>query len=302
MPEAVEVELVRQSISKEFLGKKLITYNFLKGKFYKKAPPLFQNFKYDLCRVNDSNNLNKSMKLVDVTRKGKLLCLEFQIGDKNSKESKTWWVCNYFGLHGMYRKNEEKLLPNYDKYQKELNIALEFKDINNDIEDIQEESTFLTFYDTSGYGTSFNFFNNSDKYLKNLYKLAIDIFDDEFTLGQFIENFKIIKKKRLKRVEICCILINQGYLCSGIGNYMKCEILYEAELSPFHSINDLTNEQIEKLYQSIKIVSQRHLDANGKNQELMKVYHKDKDSNGNKVVYEKTSDGKKTYWVPEIQK
>jgi len=300
MPESVEVELVRQSISKEFLGKQLITYNFLKGKHYNKVPPLFQIFKFDLYRANDCNNLNKTMKLVDVTRKGKLLSLKFQIGE--GEDCITWWVCNHFGLNGMYRKNEEKFLPNYDKFQKELHVALEFKDFNNYNENIQKESTFLTFYDASGFGTSFMFFNNSDKYVKYLYKLAIDIFDDEFTLEQFIENFEIIRKKKLKRVEICCILINQGYLCSGIGNYLKCEILYEAELSPFRDFRELNEEEIKKLYHSIKIVSQRHLDANGKNQELMEVYYKDKDSNGNKVVYEKTPDGKYTYWIPEIQK
>lgn len=300
MPEGVEVEIATQSISKEFTGKRLITYNFLKGKYYKKAPSLFQKFKYDLCRANDSNI---PMKLVDVSRRGKLLSLEFQIGE--GEDCITWWVCNHFGLHGMYRKNKEKLVPNYDIFEKECHVALEFIDAdnNNDYDkNNQPKSTFLNFYDTSGFGTSFIFFNNPDKYVKLLYKLAIDIFDNEFTLEQFVENFEIIKERALKKFELCRILINQGYLCSGIGNYLKCEILYEAKLSPFRDFRELNEEEIKKLYHSIKIVSQRHLDANGKNQELMEVYYKKKDSNGNKVVYEKTPDGKYTYWIPEIQK
>ena len=34
----------------------------------------------------------------------------------------------------------------------------------------------------------------------------------------------------------------------------------------------------------------------------MKVYQKKKDPKGFNVIYEKTNDGRKTYWVPEIQK
>ena len=291
MPEGVEVEIARREISYEFTGRHLTSYNFLKGKYYKKAPPLFQIFKYDLCRANE---FDTPMVLVDVSRRGKLLSLEFQIGE--GEDCITWWVCNHFGLHGMYRKNEQKLVPNYDIFEKEPHVSLEFS-IDKKI-----KPEFLNFYDTSGFGTSFMFFNNPDKYVKFLNKLAIDIFDDEFTLEQFIENYEIIKKKGLKKFEICRILINQGYLCSGIGNYLKCEILYEAKLSPFRDLRDLNEEEIKRLYHSIKLVSERHLYANGKNQDLMEVYYKKEDSNGNKVVYEKTPDGKYTYWIPEIQK
>ncbi len=285
MPEAPEVEVMNQEIDSDFKGKQLLNYNILKGKAKKKKPKLFLSFEKDL------NNGIAILK--DVTRRGKLLSLEFEFDIKGQK--KTWWVCNYFGLHGSYRIDDDKIVPNYDKGNKNVHISLEFK--KND-----SESSYLNYYDTSGFGSSFTFYNNLDEYIKYLYKNAIDVFDEEFDIKTFKKNFEIVKLKPLSRFNIASILINQGYLCSGIGNYLKCEILYEAKISPNRSINDITDEELEVLYKAIKKVCELHLSKEGRSEEHLKVYGKKVDADGNEIKYEETQDGKKTYWVPEIQK
>lgn len=285
MPEAPEVEVMNQEIDSDFKGKQLLNYNILKGKAKKKRPKLFLSFEKDL------NNGIAILK--DVTRRGKLLSLEFEF-DINGKK-KTWWVCNYFGLHGSYRIDDDKIVPNYDKGNKNVHISLEFK--KND-----SESSYLNYYDTSGFGSSFTFYNNLDEYLKYLYKNAIDVFDEEFDIKTFKKNFEIVKLKPLSKFNIASILINQGYLCSGIGNYLKCEILYEAKISPNRSINDINDEELEVLYKAIKKVCELHLSKEGRSEEHLKVYGKKVDADGNEIKYEETQDGKKTYWVPEIQK
>lgn len=285
MPEAPEVEVMNQEIDSDFKGKQLLNYNILKGKAKKKRPKLFLSFEKDL------NNGIAILK--DVTRRGKLMSLEFEFDIKGKK--KTWWVCNYFGLHGSYRIDDDKIVPNYDKGNKNVHISLEFK--KND-----SESSYLNYYDTSGFGSSFTFYNNLDEYLKYLYKNAIDVFDEEFDIKTFKKNFEIVKLKSLSRFNIASILINQGYLCSGIGNYLKCEILYEAKISPNRSINDIKDEELEVLYKAIKKVCELHLSKEGRSEEHLKVYGKKVDADGNEIKYEETQDGKKTYWVPEIQK
>lgn len=285
MPEAPEVEVMNQEIDSDFKGKQLLNYNILKGKAKKKRPKLFLSFEKDL------NNGIAILK--DVTRRGKLMSLEFEFDIKGKK--KTWWVCNYFGLHGSYRIDDDKIVPNYDKGNKNVHISLEFK--KND-----SESSYLNYYDTSGFGSSFTFYNNLDEYLKYLYKNAIDVFDEEFDIKTFKKNFEIVKLKSLSRFNIASILINQGYLCSGIGNYLKCEILYEAKISPNRSINDIKDEELEVLYKAIKKVCELHLSKEGRSEEHLKVYGKKVDTDGNEIKYEETQDGKKTYWVPEIQK
>ena len=285
MPEAPEVEVMNQEIDSDFKGKQLLNYNILKGKAKKKRPKLFLSFEKDL------NNGIAILK--DVTRRGKLMSLEFEFDIKGKK--KTWWVCNYFGLHGSYRIDDDKIVPNYDKGNKNVHISLEFK--KND-----SESSYLNYYDTSGFGSSFTFYNNLDEYLKYLYKNAIDVFDEEFDIKTFKKNFEIVKLKPLSKFNIASILINQGYLCSGIGNYLKCEILYEAKISPNRSINDIKDEELEVLYKAIKKVCELHLSKEGRSEEHLKVYGKKVDTDGNEIKYEETQDGKKTYWVPEIQK
>lgn len=285
MPEAPEVEVMNQEIDSDFKGKQLLNYNILKGKAKKKRPKLFLSFEKDL------NNGIAILK--DVTRRGKLLSLEFEFDIKGKK--KTWWVCNYFGLHGSYRIDDDKIVPNYDKGNKNVHISLEFKKTDS-------ESSYLNYYDTSGFGSSFTFYNNLDEYLKYLYKNAIDVFDEEFDIKTFKKNFEIVKLKPLSKFNIASILINQGYLCSGIGNYLKCEILYEAKISPNRSINDINDEELEVLYKAIKKVCELHLSKEGRSEEHLKVYGKKVDADGNEIKYEETQDGKKTYWVPEIQK
>ena len=285
MPEAPEIEVMNQEIDSDFKGKQLLNYNIVKGKLKKNKPKLFTSFEKDL--------INGIAILKDVTRRGKLLTLEFEFDINGDK--KTWWVCNYFGLHGSYRINKDKIVPNYDIEDKYIHISLEFKkdDSNSD---------YLEYYDTSGFGTSFTFYNNLDEYVKYVYKNAIDIFDDEFNIKIFKKNLDIVKNKRLSKFDIASILTNKSYLCSGIGNYLKCEILYEAKISPNRNINDIKEDEIEVLYKAIKDICELHLSNEGRSEEHLKVYGKKVDSNGNEIKYEETQDGKKTYWVPEIQK
>ena len=285
MPEAPEVEIMNQEIDDDFKGKQLLNYNILKGKYKKKKPKLFESFEKKLA--------NNICTLAFVARRGKILSLEFEMGEGDNKT--TWWVCNTFGLHGSYRIDDEKLVPNYDKEKKDVHISLEFK--NDD-----DNSSFLNFYDTSGFGSAFYFFNDLDEYVKYLFNTAIDVFDEKFNLNKFKENFDFIKQKNLKRDEICSILTNQKYLCSGIGSYLKSEILYEAKLHPNRSIYNINDEELEVLHKAIKNVCELHLGKEGRSEEHLKVYGKKNDADGNEIKYEDTNDGKKTYWVSEIQK
>ena len=66
MPEAPEVATIEKNINKLYLGNTLTSYVFLKGKHYDKDPSLFKKFKQSL-----------PIKLIEVTRKGKILILHF---------------------------------------------------------------------------------------------------------------------------------------------------------------------------------------------------------------------------------
>jgi formamidopyrimidine-DNA glycosylase len=134
--------------------------------------------------------------------------------------------------------------------------------------------------------------------------------NDDFDLDLFT---KILKKR--KKSNISTILMNQKII-SGIGNYLKSEILYAARINPHRSVASLNEEDIDKLFKEGKRIIKAsyrmggtskkdyvHVDGSkGTFQDFLKVYGKKEDEFGNKIVAEKTKDGRTTYWVPVLQK
>ena len=125
-------------------------------------------------------------------------------------------------------------------------------------------------------------------------------------------------KKRLDKKpkwSIAKALMNQSVV-SGIGNYLKAEILYAAEISPHRLCKDLSKEDISKIaqesfnisrasYQSGGATISTYRDENNKKglySRRFMVYNHKTDLKGNKVIKEVTTDKRSTYWVPAIQK
>ena len=105
-------------------------------------------------------------------------------------------------------------------------------------------------------------------------------------------------------------------LFSGIGNYLKSEILYACKLSPHRLASSLTETDIKNIYTNSKKIAKESYnqggasvrdfsniyDEKGMYTNILKVYFQKEDPNGNKVVKETTKDKRTTHWVPEIQK
>lgn len=133
--------------------------------------------------------------------------------------------------------------------------------------------------------------------------------DDNFDFALFM---KILARK--EKSNISTVLMNQKII-SGIGNYLKSEILYAAGINPHRSVASLSEVERKKIFMEGKRIikasyrlggtSKRdyvHVDGGtGNFQDFLKVYGKKEDPEGRKVVREKTKDNRSTYWVPEIQ-
>jgi formamidopyrimidine-DNA glycosylase len=110
------------------------------------------------------------------------------------------------------------------------------------------------------------------------------------------------------------VMMDQS-IFSGIGNYLKSEILYQARVGPDSIINNIpddimkdifliTLDKIRKSYKAGGASIRHYSDIRGNEGEYsfdFAVYQKKKDPLGNKVVMEKTKDGRTSHWVPEIQ-
>lgn len=141
-------------------------------------------------------------------------------------------------------------------------------------------------------------------------EIGPDFINHQITLEDFSAK---IKNKRIKTQDLAKFLLDPKRI-SGIGNYLKAEILYDAELYPGKLISELKDPEIERLYNSCKKIIQLAFQGKGltikdyktPNNEVgtyqTKVYKKDLDLLGNKVEKAKFKDGRTTHYVPAIQK
>ena len=239
MPEIVEVKKYVDYLKNIILDKKIIEINVLKGKYKKNL------IKLGDCFEMINNNL--PIVIVDIFSKGKFLCFILNVSGKkmymfNTLGLKGGWIVknnnlnNYIKIdeneNNLYEINVEKDLPN---------IEFMIKDDNIDFS--------LYFYDSLSFG-SIKFIDNENELIKKLKTIGPDVMDNNTT-------FEVFKKCLLKDKPNNCIietLVNQKIL-SGIGNYLRSEIIWLSKINPFTKIKDLSDDDIEKIYNSTKMIT-----------------------------------------------
>lgn len=91
---------------------------------------------------------------------------------------------------------------------------------------------------------------------EELEKLGPEVLDPRFTLDAFHQ----IMQKRKGTIKTT--LINQEVL-AGIGNGYSDEILWHAEIRPDKKINELDDQQLSRLYDSIQFIFKRGIEQGG---------------------------------------
>src|SRR5699024_3316892 len=74
-------------------------------------------------------------------------------------------------------------------------------------------------------------------------KLGPDVLHPKTTPGDILDRFR---NKRFQNRRLTTLLLDQGFL-SGLGNYLRSEILFIAGIHPSYKLKDCSNEQIERL-------------------------------------------------------
>lgn len=123
----------------------------------------------------------------------------------------------------------------------------------------------------------------------------------------------VISNDRLKDKQICGFLLEQKYF-SGVGNWVRAEVLYESRISPHRKIGSLSLDDRYRLYfYSCKILRDaykvrgltisNYIDPEGELGEYpVKVYAQSKDPFDNEVVRSVLDDKRTIHWVPILQK
>ena len=171
------------------------------------------------------------------------------------------------------------------------------------------DGTRVFFNDQRNFGT-LKMVPGRQELVKKLQSLGPDMLSEQVSDARFTD--ALMKKPEWSLAEA---LMDQSLVC-GVGNYVKAESLYRAQLSPHRQVNTLQPADFSRLKQSIQVVLQeaykrggasiqtyRDFDGNeGEYSQRFLVYNQDRDPNGNEVVREKTEDGRTTHWVPAVQK
>ena len=220
--------------------------------------------------------------LKNVQCKGKFIYFTFSGKQHDS------FLFSTLGMTGMWSNSRTK----------HSRVVLSFKD---------EEP--LYYNDIRNFGT-LKFVETKKELDKKLNSLGPDILASEINTKSFLSR---LTRKHNKTIAEC--LMNQSVI-SGVGNYLKAEILYASKISPNRKISDITENEWITLCENILVIARRSYRLGGATIESYRqpngekglysqrfaVYNQSIAPCGNNVIKETTADKRTTHWVPEIQK
>ena len=220
------------------------------------------------------------LKCINIFKKGKVIFIYFQ---------NDWCMICKLGMTGWFN-----IYTDIDKLDYP-NIRAIFEFSNNRI---------LTFVDQLKFGI-ITFSDNPEYVNHEFNKLAPDILNPNTTFKIMIDRINLLSIRRLNNC-LENVLLDQKLILSGIGNYLKAEILYDAKISPFRKLKNISIDDWKSLFISAKKITKKMnkllYQSDDAYFKQMKIYRKKLDPFGNKVSISKTIMGRTTYYVKSIQK
>lgn len=231
-------------------------------------------------------------------------------------------------LGGRYKKNISTL-KNYDKFIKSLpskcktfsnkgkfiyiilennwsiwitygmsgHLTQEDKKHNN-IQFIMENSNDnFYFNDVRNFGT-IQFHENLDELDKKLKTLGTDPLREPKNTKYFID-----KIRKMNQTKVISEVLMDQKVYSGVGNYIRAEVLYRSKINPFLTLAELTDEQLKIIVDNIYFILKRAYDdeKNGTTYKF-EIYGQKEDYYGNPVHRKEQPRIKRTiHWVPAVQ-
>lgn len=335
MPEGPEVRTLVDQLQPA-VGKRLVNLQFLSGRYTTHGKPRG----FDEFRKTMTNYIKEDARNVDIVTswncKGKFIWFTLDQGSKwreggemtkeeeERKEQededyhRSIWITlgmtGRFVREGMVGENasneNEVTARNNSKLPR---WYLEFLDETEAQNQERPPTTRKIYYhDTRNFGT-LRFSLSKSELEEKLQSLGPDILTDDFTQQAFL---KIVRKQR-QELNVCKFLMDQSKI-SGVGNYLLSESLYRANLDPFCTLGEITDDQARKLFTEIVDTarasyesqgmtikdggSYRDLDGNkGKFTFELQCYGRDYCPKGNQVIRETDGPHGRAIWYVKDQ-
>lgn len=215
--ELPEVEVMRRDLEKDVVGRKIGTVDVRRTK----------NAKRVLKRHKQAKDLRdrlKDRKISRVDRRGKYILLGLDNDDV---------LVVHFGMSGqLLRGTKRTALPEH------THIVLSFSTGGD-----------LRYVDPRAFGEMFVTASDDLGKVKELAHIAIDPLEHTFTWQQFSSLLEA-RKTKLKP-----LLMDQGFI-SGLGNIYSDEVLFAAGLRWDRVSNELSSQEVRRLYRAIQEIVQ----------------------------------------------
>lgn len=303
MPEVNEIRKYADFIKKKMRGKDIIRVKILNGRYKKHGP--FE--KYDVLKEN------LPIKIKDVKTKGKFMYVMFEYN---------LYMFATMGLSGgwCYLENDKytfsEVTNDYSGYmpQEKMDRYLQ-NAINHRNVEFKTATGSLFYYDVLSFGT-LKIIDNKKDLDKKLSSIGPDIMEPDTTFDIFKN--RIYTDKNWNK-EIGIVIMDQKTI-SGIGNYLRSDILYISKIDPFKKVKNISEKELKAIYNNSKILTWGVYDiAKGRIMGVIKkntklpsdygklfyVYREDVDINGYNVLKIELYEGSQKrfiYYVPEVQK
>lgn len=200
-------------------------------------------------KVLQEKLLNKN-RVTDIVVKGKTIFIEINL--KNN----LIWLSFTHGMTGFW--DTEKI--------KHSRILFRIKN-----------GETIYYNDTRNFG-KMNIYIDKVDYTNAIDHLGPDVLDENLTYDQFYS--RIDTKPRSK---IGAVLLDQK-LIAGIGNYMRCDILWYARLHYTRTVGSLNQKERLDLFNAVKVLAFHYLNYKGEDEtDYCLIYYKEYDIYGNKV-------------------
>jgi formamidopyrimidine-DNA glycosylase len=211
-----------------------------------------------------------------------------------------WFLWCTYGMSGQWSTK-------YDPKHSACQVC--YNDSADPIHPCSQTVQIINFNDPRHFGT-LKLVKGRPALLKKLASLGPDMLNSPPAYEEFLARLT-----RKHHVTVAQALMDQSCI-SGVGNYIKAEALYLAEISPHRYTDTLTANEMKQLREQIINVMQAsynndgvtirsYLNVDGSKGGMKTrflVYGNKTDPLGNPVVKEETKDGRTTHWVPAIQK
>jgi DNA-formamidopyrimidine glycosylase len=281
IPEGPELRHSRDQLRQLLVGKSIVRLLPTSVGRYRKQSPI------GLIEIN--RDLPLVVESIDV--KGKFMWWTLR-GNRS-----VWYLWSTYGMSGQWSTNPS----NHSSFIVEYNDADQF---------VTKDQQKLFFNDQRRFGT-IKFVSEIELHKKKLASLGPDVLEDPPLSPEIYAERILLKPNRT----ISEALMDQSCL-SGVGNYLKAEILYRSGVSPHRGVVDLSAEEIIELWaETISASRESYLDRGasirtyktvddqkGKAQFFFRIYGLKECPLGHAVIREETKDGRTSWWCDHCQK